>query len=62
LCSLPRHNRATADIYSIKHPRWWVQSYLAGVPTLVLGCRDQQGNLIKVRGMVDGGGGGGGGG
>jgi hypothetical protein len=26
-----------------------VQSYLAGVPTLVLGGRDQGGHLLKVR-------------
>lgn len=47
--SIPRHQKATADMYTVKHPRWWVQSYLAGVPTMVLGGRDQGGNLIKVR-------------
>jgi RAT1-interacting protein len=35
-------------MYSQKHPRWWLQSYLAGVSTLVLGGRDKQGKLLKV--------------
>lgn len=48
-CSLPRHGKHVADMYSLKHPRWWVQSYLAGVPTLVLGGRDGGGSLVKVR-------------
>lgn len=47
-CSIPRHAKAVAELYGKKHPRWWVQSYLAGIPTLVLGGRDQTGTLHKV--------------
>lgn len=35
-------------MYKDKHPRWWVQSYLAGISTLVLGGRDHNGHLHKV--------------
>jgi RAT1-interacting protein len=37
-------------LYEDKHRRWWVQSFLAGIPTLVLGGRDVHGTLHKVRG------------
>jgi RAT1-interacting protein len=49
---IPRHQKAAADMYNVKHPRWWLQSWLAGVPTLVLGGRDQTGCLRKVCGGV----------
>ena len=46
---IPSHARAEASIYSQKHPRWWVQSFLAGVPHLALGGRDDAGVLRRVR-------------
>ncbi|GLC41639.1 hypothetical protein PLESTB_000693900 [Pleodorina starrii] len=45
---LPQHPRAEERLYREKYPRWWVQSILAGVPTLVLGGRDRSGILQKV--------------
>ncbi len=46
---VPGHAAALARMYNSKHPRWWLQSYLAGVPYLVLGGRDPHGTLVKVR-------------
>eukprot|EP00955_Chlamydomonas_euryale_P065491 359252-Chlamydomonas_euryale.AAC.6 len=31
-----------------KYPRWWIQSFLAGIPTIVLGMRDGNGMLNNV--------------
>eukprot|EP00878_Enallax_costatus_P039555 GHUV01045375.1.p1 GENE.GHUV01045375.1~~GHUV01045375.1.p1 ORF type:complete len:214 (-),score=19.62 GHUV01045375.1:108-749(-) len=42
------HSKAVGALYKEKHPRWWVQSYLAGISTLVLGGRDHNGQLHKV--------------
>ncbi len=41
----PKGEKFTAQ----KYPRWWVQSFLAGIPTVVLGCRDNEGMLVEVR-------------
>ncbi|GIL82860.1 hypothetical protein Vretimale_8362 [Volvox reticuliferus] len=45
---LPQGERGSERLYREKYPRWWVQSFLAGVPTLVLGGRDRSGILQKV--------------
>lgn len=45
---LPQHAGQEARMYEDKYPRWWLQSFLAGVPTLVLGGRDGSGMLQKV--------------
>ncbi|WIA33467.1 hypothetical protein OEZ86_006597 [Tetradesmus obliquus] len=45
---MPAHSRAVAIMYKDKHPRWWLQSFLAGVTTLVLGARNHTGQLLKV--------------
>jgi len=45
---IPSHPRAEAVMYGEKHPRWWVQSFLAGVPLMVLGGRDDKGMLQKI--------------
>jgi RAI1 like PD-(D/E)XK nuclease len=45
---VPGHAKAVGVMYKEKHPRWWVQSFLAGVDTLVLGGRDHNGQLLKV--------------
>lgn len=39
---LPSHAKQWQTVYRWKHPKWWVQSYLAGVERLVLGSRDEQ--------------------
>ena len=40
--TLPQHPGQWVTLYRHKHPKWWLQSYLAGVPALVLGARDKQ--------------------
>lgn len=50
-CRMPAHSRAVAIMYKDKHPRWWLQSFLAGVTTLVLGARNHTGQLLKVPGQ-----------
>jgi hypothetical protein len=35
-------------LYRHKHPAWWLQSFLAGVATMVLGGRNHVGQLQKV--------------
>lgn len=39
---LPSHAKQWHTVYRWKHPKWWLQSYLAGVERLVLGARDEQ--------------------
>lgn len=39
---LPSHPNKDKNMKRHKHPRWWVQSWLSGTPTLVLGARDEQ--------------------
>jgi len=51
LCELktfkpPAHQGQMRTLYKFKHPTWWIQSFLAGVPTMVLGERD--GKVISV--------------
>jgi len=42
-------NRVQAErLYRQKYPRWWVQSWLAGVSKIVVGERDGQGVLQKI--------------
>lgn len=48
-CRLPDHPGQRKTLYAHKYPRWWLQSFLAGVSDIVLGGRDQQGNLKDVR-------------
>lgn len=38
----PQHVGHWKSIHRHKHPKWWLQSFLAGVPALVLGARDDQ--------------------
>jgi hypothetical protein len=44
----PRPHRAAETLFRRKHQKWWVQSFLAGVPLLVLGQRDERGDLVAV--------------
>lgn len=44
----PSHPQQWRTVHRYKHPKWWLQSFLAGVPRLALGARDD-----KVRGFVD---------
>jgi RAT1-interacting protein len=41
-------SREYANLYS-KYQRWWVQSWLAGVRTIFVGVRDDNGNLVDVQ-------------
>ena len=39
----PLHRGQWRTLYALKHPKWWIQSFLAGVTALVLGQRDDEG-------------------
>lgn len=39
---LPSHPGQQRSLYRFKHPKWWLQSFLAGVERLALGGRDDQ--------------------
>ena len=39
---LPQHPQQQRSLYRFKHPKWWLQSFLAGVPRLALGARDDK--------------------
>jgi len=41
---LPAHKGQHRTLYRFKHARWWIQSFLAGTPGLVLGQRDDEVN------------------
>ncbi|GFR50350.1 hypothetical protein Agub_g12559 [Astrephomene gubernaculifera] len=49
---LPQGDRALERLYRDKYPRWWLQSFLAGVPTLLLGGRDRGGTVRQVGWVV----------
>ena len=44
----PMNSRQMNMLLRFKYPRWWVQSWLAGVPRIALGERDEQGTLHAV--------------
>ncbi|GAB4819664.1 hypothetical protein N2152v2_006710 [Parachlorella kessleri] len=44
----PQHPKQQLTLHRNKHPRWWLQSFLAGVPALALGARDDQGLVHKI--------------
>jgi len=45
----PPHTQGQiATLYNLKWPKWWIQSFLAGVETIVLGGRDDAGMLTEV--------------
>ncbi|EFN52607.1 hypothetical protein CHLNCDRAFT_138659 [Chlorella variabilis] len=46
---LPQHPGQQRTLHRHKHPKWWLQSFLAGVPRLALGGRDDQ---ARACGMV----------
>ena len=39
---LPSRPQQQRSIHRYRHPKWWLQSFLAGVPRLALGARDDQ--------------------
>ena len=39
---IPQHRGQQVTLYRHKYAKWWLQSFLAGVPTLGLGGRDDQ--------------------
>jgi RAT1-interacting protein len=44
----PQHRGQWRTLYRLKHPKWWLQSHLAGVPALVLGARDDGGIVHAI--------------
>jgi RAT1-interacting protein len=44
----PQHRGQWRTLYRLKHPKWWLQSHLAGVPALVLGARDDSGVVHAI--------------
>ncbi|KAF5841463.1 hypothetical protein DUNSADRAFT_12907 [Dunaliella salina] len=46
---IPDHPGQRKTLYSQKYPKWWLQSFLAGVPELILGGRDNKGFLKEVQ-------------
>lgn len=44
----PSHPQQWRTVHRYKHPKWWLQSFLAGVPRLALGARDE-----RVRGLAE---------
>ena len=47
----PQNSKQESTLLRFKYPRWWVQSWLGGVPRIALGSRDDRGMLrdIEVR-------------
>ncbi|KAJ9513141.1 hypothetical protein QJQ45_029370 [Haematococcus lacustris] len=45
---LPEHKGQERTLKGSKWPRWWLQSFLAGVPVIVAGGRDAEGTLRRV--------------
>lgn len=46
--SKPQHRGQETTLYRYKHPAWWLQSYLVGIDTLVLGQRDKEGLIHRI--------------
>jgi RAT1-interacting protein len=44
----PEHPRQWWTTYNLRHPKWWLQSYLAGVQALLLGARDNNGIVHEI--------------
>ena len=44
----PQHRGQWRTQHRLKHPKWWLQSHLAGVPALVLGARDDSGIVHAI--------------
>lgn len=44
-----RSDRELCSMYRYRFPKYWLQSYLAGVPTIALGLRTDSGELVGVK-------------
>ncbi|CAB9518439.1 Decapping and exoribonuclease protein [Seminavis robusta] len=44
-----RGDRDLQSLYRYRYPKYWLQSYLAGIPTIVVGERTDEGQLVDVR-------------
>ena len=47
----PQHRGQESTLFRFKHPKWWIQSYLAGVRHIILGFRgedDQETTITKI--------------
>ncbi len=47
-CRQPQHPGQRRTLVNFKWPKWWLQSFIAGVETIVMGTRDEAGNVIQV--------------
>ncbi len=47
----PTNQHHQRNLAQNKWPKWWLQSFLAGVETLVLGARDDAGMVTDVRAL-----------
>ena len=44
----PRHPGQFKTLYKLKAPKWWIQSYLVGVPEIILGAKDDNGFAYDI--------------
>lgn len=44
----PAHPGQERTLFGYKYPKWWLQSYLVGVPSLVLGVRNEAGIVEEI--------------
>jgi len=44
----PEHQSQWWTTWDKRHPKWWLQSYLAGIPALILGERDKKGIVHEI--------------
>ena len=44
----PAHPGQKRTLYGLKYPKWWLQSYLVGVPSLILGARNEDGIVEEI--------------
>ena len=42
----PSRPQQWRNIHRFRHPKWWLQSFLAGVPRLALGARDDAVSVV----------------
>lgn len=48
----PEHARQWWTTWDKRHPKWWLQCYLAGIPALILGARDKKGIVHEVHAVT----------
>jgi hypothetical protein len=51
---VPQTERQHQLMVQRKYPHFWLQSFLVGVPKMALGRRSKEGQLLQVRGLLEG--------